>query len=232
MDTSTLITLRGVRVPALVERAQACSHPEAHGDCLSSCCFSESKTKSKSVKEILSKNNSIFRTNCPHSTKRTGHYAWAPCLFSWSGCNCNHPLFCRTCCSLSPCHHGMEDRGMDCLDGNSQVDDRCNHIGLALMTVGILVVTMLLVFDSWLCTVGRWAVLFSFDCFLSLAIFSRTPAALSVAWHCSKKVMTLSGSVGTVLFKSANLNWCTLGCTKKICSLLSCAMGTSIVWWR
>jgi hypothetical protein len=41
-----------------------------------------------------------------------------------------------------------------------------------------------------------------------------------------KKVMSLSGSVGIVLFVSRNLNWCALGCVKKICSLFSCAMGT------
>ncbi len=37
---------------------------------------------------------------------------------------------------------------------------------------------------------------------------------------------------GTILFKSANLFWCTLGCTKKICSLFSCAVGMSIIRWR
>ena len=31
------------------------------------------------------------------------------------------------------------------------------------------------------------------------------------------------------MFKSVNLNLCALGCAKKICSLFSCAMGTSII---
>ena len=42
----------------------------------------------------------------------------------------------------------------------------------------------------------------------------------------------LSGSEGTILFRLANLFWFTLGCTKKIYSLFSCAMGTSIVQQR
>ncbi len=57
-----------------------CGHLEPRGDCHSSCCSSKSKTKNKSVKEILNKNNSFFRTNCPRLTKRTGHYAWLVAL--------------------------------------------------------------------------------------------------------------------------------------------------------
>ncbi len=48
------------------------------------------------------------------------------------------------------------------------------------------------------------------------------PAALLATWHCSKKMMSLSKSVGTVLFVSVNFNWCILGCTKKfVCSSLA-----------
>jgi hypothetical protein len=49
-----------------------------------------------------------------------------------------------------------------------------------------------------------------------LAIFSKMPAALSVAQHCSKKAIILSGLAGTILFKSTNLFWCALGCAKKV----------------
>ncbi len=34
------------------------------------------------------------------------------------------------------------------------------------------------------------------------------------------------------LFLSPNLNWCALGCAKKICLLFSCAVGISMVWQR
>jgi hypothetical protein len=60
----------------------ACGHPEPHGDCRSSCCLCKSKTKNKSKREILSKNNSFFQRHCPCLTKRTGHYAWPLCSFS------------------------------------------------------------------------------------------------------------------------------------------------------
>ncbi len=59
----------------------AWGHPEPHGDWHSSCCMSMSKTKNESAREILSKNDSFFRTNCPRSTKRTGHWAWLVALF-------------------------------------------------------------------------------------------------------------------------------------------------------
>jgi hypothetical protein len=47
-----------------------------------------------------------------------------------------------------------------------------------------------------------------------------------------KKAIILSGLVGTVLFKLANLFWCALGYAKKICSLFSCIVGLSIVQRR
>ncbi len=56
---------------------------------------------------------------------------------------------------------------------------------------------------------------------LLLLLESRTPAALSAVWYCSKKAMSWSGSMGTILFVSAKLNWCAFGCTRKTCLLFS-----------
>ncbi len=97
----------------------ACGHLEPHSSCCSSCCLSKSKTKNESAKEILKANNSSFRTNRLHSTKKTGHYAWPCCSFSWSDHACNHPSSCRTCYSLSPCCCIEDDRGVNHLDEDS-----------------------------------------------------------------------------------------------------------------
>ncbi len=77
---------------------------------------------------------------------------------------------------------------------------------VALVVIAIFLARVLLVAWSRLRAVGTWAGLFSFNCFLSLAIFLRMPAALLVPWHCSKKAIILSGSAGTVLFKPANFS--------------------------
>ncbi len=78
----------------------ACNCLGQHDGCCSSCCLSKSKTKrkNKSVKVIWNKIDSVFWTNCQCLTKRTGHYAWPRCFFSWSDCACNHPSCHRTCC--------------------------------------------------------------------------------------------------------------------------------------
>ncbi len=103
---------------------------------------------------------------------------------------------------------------------------------VALMVTAIFVATMLLVaqFMATCCrnmsrTLFLWLLLVPGN-------LPRTPAALLVAWHCLKKAIILSGLAGTVLFKSANLFWCALGCAKKICSLFSCTKSTSIVQRR
>ncbi len=59
----------------------ACGHLGTHGGCRSSCCLSKSETENNSAKEILNKNDSFFRANCPCSKKMTGHYAWPHCSF-------------------------------------------------------------------------------------------------------------------------------------------------------
>ncbi len=55
MDTSAVITLGGVPIPALGE----CTWLAVilHGDCCSSCCLSKSETGNESAKEILSKSD-------------------------------------------------------------------------------------------------------------------------------------------------------------------------------
>ncbi len=104
----------------------ACGHLGPHGGCCSSCYLSETKnkTKNKSAKEILNKNNSFFWTNYPRSTKRTGHYAWLCCSFSWSDCAYNHPSCHRTWCSLNPCHCVKDNCGVDPIDDNSWIGNR------------------------------------------------------------------------------------------------------------
>ncbi len=77
----------------------AYNHHGTHDGCCGSCCSSESKTKHKSTKEILSKRDSFFWSRCPCSTKRTGHCAWPCCSFSWSDRTCDHPSSHRTCLS-------------------------------------------------------------------------------------------------------------------------------------
>ncbi len=42
---------------------------------------------------------------------------------------CNHPSSCRTCCSSCPCCCIDHDHGVDHLDDDNEVGDRCNHIG-------------------------------------------------------------------------------------------------------
>jgi hypothetical protein len=106
----------------------ACNHFEPHGGCCNSCCLSKSKTKNKSVKEILNENNSFFWTNCPCSTKRTGHCAWSCCSFSLSDGACNHPSCCRAWCSLSPCCHVKGNHGINCLDDDSRIGNCHGHI--------------------------------------------------------------------------------------------------------
>ncbi len=92
----------------------ACNHLSQHDGCRSSCCLSKSETdnENKSAKEILNEIDSFFWTNRQRLTKKTGHYAWPCCSFSWSDHACNHPSCRRTCCSSSPCccvdhNHGM-----------------------------------------------------------------------------------------------------------------------------
>ncbi len=107
----------------------ACGHLGPHGDCRCSCCLSKSKIKNKSAKEILNKNDSFFWKNCPSSTKRTGHYAWPRCSFSWSDCACNHPSCHRTLGSSSPCRCAEGNCGwfgecpgcVGCFDGSRNI---------------------------------------------------------------------------------------------------------------
>ncbi len=103
---------------------------------------------------------------------------------------------------------------------------------VALMVIAIFVATVLLVaqFTAMFCrnmsrTLFLWLLLVPGNL---LKNASHLVGCLTLL----KKAIILSGSAGTILFKLANLFWCTLGCAKKICSLFSCAMGTSIVRWR
>ncbi len=107
----------------------ACNHVVQHDGFHSSCCLSKSKNKNKSAKETWNKINSFFGTNCRCLTKRTGHYSWPCCSFSWSDCACNHPSFCRTCCSSCPCCCINHNHGIDRLDEDNQVSGRCDRIG-------------------------------------------------------------------------------------------------------
>ncbi len=91
-------------------------------------------------------------------------------------------------------------------------------IGWVTSMVVAVLGTMMPVVQSRLWATGRWAIFISFGCFFSLS-FSRTLAAFLAVWHCSKKIMSQRGSVGTVLFASTNLNWCAFGCARKISSL-------------
>ncbi len=100
---------------------------------------------------------------------------------------------------------------------------------VALMVIAVHVTTMMTV-AQFTATRGRKMIYFPFLwLFLVLGKLLKNASCLVGCWHCSKKAIILSGLVGTVLFKSANLFWCTLDCAKKICSLFSCAVGTSIV---
>jgi hypothetical protein len=98
-----------------------------------------------------------------------------------------------------------------------------------LMVVAIFVATVLLV-ARFMATHGRnmSRILFLW---LLLVLGNLLKNASCLVGHLTllKEGIILSGLAGTILFKSANLFWCALGCAKKICSLFSCAVGTSIV---
>ncbi len=94
----------------------ACNHVVQHDGFRSSCCLSKSKNKNKSAKEIWNKIDSFFQTNCRRSMKRTGHYAWPCCSFSWSDRAYDHRSCCRTSCFLLLCCRVVHDHGLYCVN--------------------------------------------------------------------------------------------------------------------
>ncbi len=181
------------------------------------------------MKEILNKNNSHYHTNSPLLTKRTGHYAWSRCSFSWSDLACNHPSCHRTCCSLSPsCCCNKGNRGVDCLNDNSWVGNCCNRIGCFDGSLDIYH------FDAAGSLIHGYAR-------QEVEPFSSLLAA-SCPWQSSQERHRLVGCL--TLLKESNhlervgrrhlvqvckLELMHLGLAKKICSLFSCAVGTSII---
>ncbi len=109
----------------------ACNHFVQHDGFRSSCGLSKSKNKNKnkSVTEIWNKIDSFFQMNCRRSRKRTGHYAWPHCSFSWSDCACNHPSCHRTWCFSRPCCCIKRNCGVNCLDDDSRIVDHCGCVG-------------------------------------------------------------------------------------------------------
>ncbi len=100
---------------------------------------------------------------------------------------------------------------------------------VALMVIAIFVATVLLV-AQFMATCGRNM---SRTLFLTLLLvlgnLLENASCLVGCLTLLEEGNHLSGLVGTVLFKSANLFWCALGCTKKLCSIFSCTVGMSIV---
>ncbi len=137
-----------------------------------------------------------------------------------------HPSSHTTFHSCSICLCDKSYCGINCLDDDCQVICHCNRVGCFNGSRNSCNDAASISNHSCMQQEDEQ----SLNCFFSL-ILSRTPATLIAAWHCSKKAISWSKSVGTVLFLSANLYWCALGCAKKICSLFSCAVGNSIVQW-
>ncbi len=113
----------------------ACSYHWGHDDLYSSFCYclSESKNKSVSKKETLTRSDSFFQTKCPRSKKRSCCCAWPHPSF-WSDCISGHLCSCRTF-SWSP---SLYDEGGWCndhLDGNYCVGICCNCIGCLIVLV-------------------------------------------------------------------------------------------------
>ncbi len=103
---------------------------------------------------------------------------------------------------------------------------------VALMVITIFVATVLLVAQfmatcsrNMSCTLFLWLLLVPGNLLENASRLVGRLTLLKEGNH-SERVG------GTVLFKLANLFWCTLGCAKKICSLFSCAVGMSIIRWR
>ncbi len=158
----------------------ACNYPGQHDGYCSSCCLSESKTKSSKV--IWNKISSFFQTNCQRLTKRTGHYAWSCHSFSWSDCACNHPSCHRTCCSVSPCHCIEGNRGINHLNDDSWIVNHCGRVGCFDGSHDIYDCNV----DGSLIHgyVQQEVEPFTFTLAACLWQLLRIPAAVSVAWHC------------------------------------------------
>ena len=110
-------------------------------------------------------------------------------------------------------------------------------VGLAIVPVALVALIIVMIFMTMMLTVAQFMATRGrkMSHFLLLWLLLVLGNLLEKASHLVgnltllKKAIILSGLVGTVLFKLANLFWCTLGCTKKICSLFSCAVVTSII---
>ena len=71
----------------------------------------------------------FFRTNCRHSTKRTGHCSWPRHSFSWSDRGCDHPSCCKTCCSSCPYCRVNHNHGINRLDDDNLVGNHRGRVG-------------------------------------------------------------------------------------------------------
>ncbi len=132
-------------------------------------------------------------------------FSWSPFLCNKGGCWVNH--------LNDDCRVGVHLDCISCFSG------------------GWVLGTTMPVVQTTAAMTGRWTIFFSHGCFFYLSL-SRTPATLSAVWHCLIKAMSQRGSMETILFVSASLNWCTLGCARKISSAFSCTVGNSIIQWR
>jgi hypothetical protein len=92
-------------------------------------------------------------------------------------------------------------------------------VRLAIIAIGFIALMIVAIFTTTMLTVAQF-----------MALHGKKMSRFLFLW--------LSLVLGNLLenashlFKSVNLFWCNLGCAKKICSLFSCAMGTSIVQRR
>ena len=96
-------------------------------------------------------------------------------------------------------------------------------IAVALVTLVIVAIftTAMLMVAQFMATCDRKLSRFPFLWLLVLGNFLKNASHLVSCLTLLKEGIILSGSVGTILFRLANLFWCALGCTKKICSLFS-----------
>jgi hypothetical protein len=99
---------------------------------------------------------------------------------------------------------------------------------VALMIVRIFRTAMLTV-AQFMATCGRKLSRFPFLWLLVLGNLLKNASRLVGCLTLLKEGNHLERVVGIILFRLANLFWCALGCAKKICSLFSRAVGTSIV---
>ncbi len=82
-------------------------------------------------------------------------------------------------------------------------------VGLLIIAVASVALVVVAIFTTAMLTVAWFTAtcnrkLSRFPFLWLLVLFLRTPATFSVAWHCSKKAIILSGSVGTICWQTCS----------------------------